>query len=610
MFKSVVRNSVQCRLCRRIAAYVMLSIIVVEAVILVPSYRNYERDLLTRLEHVGRAEIGTLFRSNPSATPDELLALSQALSRRGSVRGGTLYGRGGARLGAFGDAPRITNHDQGTGTRSDDGRTFDVFWSAASLGTSHGLAVRLDASWIGAELIAFLWRIAGLVLLISVVVCAATMTVVGHIVLSPLLRMRANLTTAAKEDPANVDRYTMPRVGKDELGDVIAATNALLERVATSYRDSLRVLTRMVDQAADAIIAHDVSGKVVFANKACLEMCGFSSAEAMSAAGFPRLMFPDGDKVFTVPGMENASSFSREAILIDSRERRIPVLLNAARVAHSSRSPIRYYASITDISAIRAAHEKVERQNIELHAANRAKTEFLANMSHELRTPLNAVIGFSEVIKNQIFGPLGNQRYADYAGDIHASGEHLLRIINDILDLSKIEAGHMELHEESVDLVQVIDDAARIVRERAASAELKFATEAAANLPGLWADERAIKQILINLLSNAIKFTPAGGSVTVAAEFDQDMLALSVRDTGLGMDPADVPKALAPFAQLDGSLARRHDGTGLGLPLVKSLVDLHGGELIFNTAPGAGTTVRIRFPRERTIMGEDARSIA
>lgn len=599
----------QCRLCLRIAAYVMLSIIVVEAAILVPSYLNYERDLLTRLEHVGRAEIGTLFRSNPTATPDELLALSQTLSRDGSVRGGILYTRKGARLGAFGNTPQTTNRDHGPGTRSDDGQSFDVFWSAASLGATHGLAVRLDASWIGAELTAFLWRITGLVLLISSVVCAATMAVVGRTVLSPLLRMRANLTTAAA-DPANVDRYTMPPVGKDELGDVISATNSLLGQVATSHRDSQRVLTQMVDQAADAIIAHDVSGSVVFANRACLEMCGFSTVEAMSAAGFPRLMFSHDSKVFTVPGMEDDSSFSREAILIDDRGKRIPVLLNAARVAQNSRSPIRYYASITDISAIRAAHEEVERQNIDLHAANRAKTEFLANMSHELRTPLNAVIGFSEVLKNRLFGPLGNERYAEYAADIHASGAHLLRIINDILDLSKIEAGQMKLNEGNVDLDQAINAAARIVHERARMAELNFATEVAENLPGLLADERAIKQILINLLSNAIKFTPAGGSVTVSAEFDQEMLALSVRDTGLGMDPADIPKALEPFAQLDGSLARRHEGTGLGLPLVKSLVELHGGELSFDTAPGQGTTVWIRFPRERTIMRQDTGSAA
>jgi PAS domain S-box-containing protein len=520
-----------------------------------------------------------------------------------------LYTLTGTRLGGFGDTPRITSRDHGKGTKSDDGRSFDVFWSAALLGTSHGLAARLDASWISAELTAFLWRIAGLVLLISFVVCAATMAIVGRTVLSPLLRMRANLTTAAL-DPANVDRYPMPPVSEDELGDVVAAINALLEQVGTSNRDSQQVLTRMVDQAADAIIAHDVSGKVVFANKACLKICRFSTAEEMGAAGYPRLMFPDGSKVFTVPGMEDANSFSREAVLTDRQGKQIPVLLNAARVPHSSRSPIRYYASITDISAIRAAHEEVERQNIELHAASRAKTEFLANMSHELRTPLNAVIGFSEVIKNRIYGPLGNERYADYANDIHASGEHLLQIINDILDLSKIEAGHMELHEESVNLLQVINDAAQIVHERAKAAELKFTTQAAPNLPRLWADERAIKQILINLLSNAIKFTPAGGDVTVSAEFDQGTLALSVRDTGLGMEPADVPKALAPFAQLDGSLARRHNGTGLGLPLVKSLATLHGGELVIDTAPDQGTTVRISFPRERTILAEDTRTIA
>ena len=584
----------------------MLSILVVETVILVPSYYNYERDLLSRLEHVGRTEIVTLFRSNPSATPDELLALTHTLPKGSSVLGGVLYAPNGAWQGEFGDVPKTVPDAK---QRSDDGRYYDVFWSAASLGASYGITVRLDASWIGPELASFLWRIAGLVLLISSVVCAATMAIVGRNVLSPLLRMRANLTTAAG-DPANVDRYTMPPIGKDELGEVIAAANALLGQVATSYRDSLQVLTRMVDQAADAIIAHDSSGKAVYANNACLRMCGFSSLQAMSAANFPRFMFPDNSRVFTVPGTEDDKSFSREAVLIDREGRHIPVLLNAAQVPRSSRSPIRYYASVTDISAIRAAHEAVERQNMELQAASRAKTEFLANMSHELRTPLNAVIGFSEAIMNRMFGPLGNDRYAEYAGDIHASGAHLLGIINDILDLSKIEAGRMELNEEPVDLIRTVEDAARIVHERAAAAGLKLAVEASEVLPRLWADERAIKQILINLLSNAIKFTPAGGTVTVAAAPDGDTLTLSVRDTGVGMDHADVPKALAPFAQVDGSLAGPHEGTGLGLPLVKSLAELHGGELAIDTAPGKGTAVRISFPATRTVLPEGMRSIA
>jgi len=607
--KSLIGNSVQCRLCRRIAAYVMLSIVVVEAAILVPSYRNYERDLLARLEHVGRTEIASLLLSNPNATPDELLALSGTAFHDGSVRGGILYSRNGAWQGEFGNTPEIMTHDSGTRFKSDDGRYYDVFWSAESIGAKYGIAARLDAAWIDAELTAFLWRIAGLVLLISVVVCTATMAVVGSTVLSPLLRMRDKLT-AATTDPANVDRYTMPQLGKDELGDVIVATNALLGRVAASYRDSMEVLTRMVDQAADAIIAHDASGEAVFANKACLEMCGFSSTNAMNAAGFPRFMFADENRTFTVPGRESAKSYSREAVLIDRQGQHVPVLLNAALVSHSSRSPIRYYASMTDISAIRAAHEEVERQNVELQAASRAKTEFLANMSHELRTPLNAVIGFSEAIENRMFGPLGNERYAEYAGDIRASGAHLLQIINDILDLSKIEAGRMEIREEPIDLVRVVDDAVRIVHERAEAAELALTIETPEALPRLWADERALKQILINLLSNAIKFTPAGGVVTVAANVDRDALVLSVRDSGIGMHPADIPKALAPFAQIDGSLARPHNGTGLGLPLVKSLVLMHGGELDIDTAPNVGTTVTLNFPAERTIRPEDARSIA
>ena len=234
--------------------------------------------------------------------------------------------------------------------------------------------------------------------------------------------------------------------------------------------------------------------------------------------------------------------------------------------------------------------------------ANRAKSEFLANMSHELRTPLNAIIGFSEVITRQLFGPVGTPRYADYARDIWNSGTHLLQIINDLLDLSKLDAGKQELHESAVSLLQVIEESLRLVRERAVSAAIDVRIELVEGMPNLRADERMLKQILINLLSNSIKFTPRGGRISIrGAVTAAGAVELAVSDTGIGMTAAEIEVALTPFGQVDNAFARSHQGTGLGLPLVRALAELHGGRLTLQSLPNVGTTATVTFPPERVL---------
>jgi signal transduction histidine kinase len=222
-------------------------------------------------------------------------------------------------------------------------------------------------------------------------------------------------------------------------------------------------------------------------------------------------------------------------------------------------------------------------------------------MSHELRTPLNAIIGFSEIVAGELFGPIGAPRYIEYAHDIHTSGIHLLSIISDILDLSKIEAGRRDLTESAIDLHEAAESALRLVRGRAENSGVRLVNgiERGA-MPRLLADERAVKQMLLNLLSNAVKFTPEGGRVAVGAELRGDgSLAISVDDTGIGMAPENIPRALAPFSQVDSSLTRRYEGTGLGLPLVKSLIDLHGGTLDLESQEGKGTLATVVFPPQR-----------
>jgi signal transduction histidine kinase len=247
------------------------------------------------------------------------------------------------------------------------------------------------------------------------------------------------------------------------------------------------------------------------------------------------------------------------------------------------------------IAAITAAKEAAE-------LANRSKTEFLATVSHELRTPLNAIIGFSDLMVNELLGPLGDEAYKTYAADIMASGRHLLAIINDILDISKIEAGKLELADEPFSPREVLLTGIKFVEGRAREKSIELTWRAASSLPRLRGDEQKFRQILTNLLSNAVKFTPERGSVAATAKLAADgSMVIAVADTGIGIAPGDIEKALTPFVQIESGLDRTYEGTGLGLPIAKSLAEMHGGSLEIESAPGRGTTVTVRLPPERVL---------
>ena len=239
--------------------------------------------------------------------------------------------------------------------------------------------------------------------------------------------------------------------------------------------------------------------------------------------------------------------------------------------------------------------------------ANRAKSDFLAMVSHELRTPLNAVIGFSEMLIFETFGPVGDKRYAEYSEDIRDSGLHLLSLINNILDLSKVEANKFELNDRNVDITEIFEEALRLLQGRADSVGIEIKNNIPDSLPMVYGDDRALKQIIINLLSNAVKFTARDGSVDIGAMLaDDGRLVLSIADTGIGIAEDDIKSIFKPFTQVDSSLARKYEGTGLGLPLTKSLVELHGGELEIKSEPGVGTTVCVYIPSERVITRSHA----
>jgi signal transduction histidine kinase len=235
-------------------------------------------------------------------------------------------------------------------------------------------------------------------------------------------------------------------------------------------------------------------------------------------------------------------------------------------------------------------------------AASQAKSQFLATMSHELRTPLNAIIGFSELLRGELFGPLGDARYKGYINDVHRSGKHLLALVNDVLDFSKIDAGHLTLQEDQIDIRDTLSTSLRMIEGQASNAGVRIEQEIAHDLPILRADERRVRQILLNLLSNAVKFTQRGGYVRLIAFTDDKEFVIQVADTGIGMAKEDIPRAMERFGQLDGDLNRKYEGTGLGLPLTKKLAELHGGRLEIESELCVGTKVTVAFPAERLIQ--------
>ena len=345
---------------------------------------------------------------------------------------------------------------------------------------------------------------------------------------------------------------------------------------------------------------------VIRANDAARALVGFKDGMAEDLLNVSR--FFDEEEVVPTLRMVSEGGGRGEAAEIKMTRfdgTHIWVALSAALVGFKGTRAILF--GLQDVTEKRRQLDTLRQARDIANEASRSKSEFLANMSHELRTPLNAIIGFSEALHNELFGPIGSPRYREYAEDIHDSGVHLLNLINDILDLSKIEAGHFKLHEDEADLNPIVNAALRLVHHRAEMAGITVNSILPDPPLVITVDERAMKQVLINLLTNAVKFSEPGSEVTVSASVGSQSLRISVADQGIGMDPEDIPRALSPFTQLDGTLSRAHEGTGLGLPLAKHMTELHGGTLSIESAAGVGTTVHIDLPID-CIVSKDGQS--
>jgi signal transduction histidine kinase len=276
------------------------------------------------------------------------------------------------------------------------------------------------------------------------------------------------------------------------------------------------------------------------------------------------------------------------------------------RADRSTRETIRLREYVAQLETTK---KELEHTTVELKRAlvradegSNAKTRFLATMSHELRTPLNAIIGFAELLMGEVYGKLGDPHYRDYAQDIHDSGKHLLGLINDVLDISKLDAATVETYREPTELPDLLRKTAQLMRPQAEQAGVTLVEAYDTSLPAMGTDERRLRQVLLNLLSNAVKFTPKGGKVTISAYRQGAGVAICIADTGIGIAPEDIPKAMENFGQVQSGWSRPYEGTGIGLPLAKRLVELLGGSFVLESAVGAGTNVIIYFPPERLLQ--------
>jgi len=380
-------------------------------------------------------------------------------------------------------------------------------------------------------------------------------------------------------------------------------------------RDAHRRLKLILESSADGILGIDRAGRTTFANSAAQALLGYDFRELRETA-LDALV--DGPSQQDTPASTATDGHFYDAIT-DGREvhcedgvfytksgRSIPVSYSSRPMLDDDGAILGSVIVFHDISQRKEAERLLKEAKEEAEASNAAKTRFLANMSHELRTPLNAIIGFSEILRDETFGPLGNPKYQDYSAEIHASGTHLLAIVNDLIDVASLDADQFNLAESTLVIRDIVEEAIRMLEVTAESAGVAILrTEGRAWDQMLIGDPRRLRQVLINLLSNALKFTPSGGSTSVSIHrHENGDLGLTIADTGIGMKMQDIATALEPFGQVQHASAYDYQGKGLGLALSKGIVEAHNGDLTISSIPGEGTHVHIVLPGERVLDGE------
>ena len=385
---------------------------------------------------------------------------------------------------------------------------------------------------------------------------------------------------------------------------VLVLALALVRERQVARRRAAELPQLALENAAVAVLWIDARGRLLYANRRACDSLGYARDELRSRT------LRDVDPALDAAGWraqwltlerQGAVRFEAEPRCRDGA--RLPVEVSAHLVAGAARPyACAFLSSLAAWKSVEAELRRAKALAASARTANDAKSRFLANVSHELRTPLTSIIGFSEVLLQERYGPLGSGEYRQFAESIRESGGDLLGLINDVLDISKIEAGRMALCEEDADLAHMVGACLRLIGQRARDAGLAVEDRVPADLPRICVDVRLLKQVVLNLLSNAIKFTPEGGSVSLAAGRDRDGgLWLSVQDTRIGIAPQHHALVFEPFEQVDSARSRRYPGTGLGLPIARKLVELHGGAVELDSALAEGTRITLRLPAARVL---------
>lgn len=385
---------------------------------------------------------------------------------------------------------------------------------------------------------------------------------------------------------------------------VIAHDATAQMQVEADLRESRERYALAIEAINEGLWDWDIPNGRLYISQRLQALLGVAERPSITPAEWMEFVHPEDQRMFldcvVAHFTGKTAHFSCEFRLAD-RGDGVRWMLDRGRALRDATGRAnRMIGSMGDITERKAVEADVKSAKEQAELTNRAKSEFLATMSHELRTPLNAIIGFSDVMIHELYGAIGNQRYRGYLDAIHESGTHLLNLINDVLDVSAIEAGKLPLFDEDVDVATLTQASLRLVQARAEKSGVRLIGDVAADLPKLLGDERRLKQILLNLLSNAVKFTPNGGTVRLRVDHDQGM-RFTVEDDGIGMDADGLRKAMLPFEQATEDGERRREGIGLGLPLTKGLVEAHGGTLALRSQPGRGTTVIVHLPQERSL---------
>lgn len=387
----------------------------------------------------------------------------------------------------------------------------------------------------------------------------------------------------------------------DVIGQLDMADQSILQR---ERDDAISLMSSIFDVSEIGIIVTDNSGRVVRVNDGFVRAYGWSRDELMNA-NFISLVTPDEREL----ARQNHDEFIRTGVRSSGELKIIRktgsvanVLFTTATIELSQKRRFQV-TTIMDITLRKQMEETLRHAKDEADAANRAKSTFLANMSHELRTPMNAIIGFSEMMIKETFGALGHEKYSEYIADVHSSAQHLLEIINEVLDMSKIEAGRIELDESQMDARDMLLSVTRMLASRAFASDVKMEVVVPKGLPNIFADPRLMRQIFINLITNAVKFSDTGGRIDIdACMLDDGRMQITIADEGVGIAKAKIKQAMEPFGQVSDSYENADmQGTGLGLPLAKAMVELHDGLMRLESDVGQGTTVFVTIPSYRIV---------